>query len=60
MGYIELERVEDSPHPDYCSHMKAPCSACGKPCWLGNKTRDLILGGVHRPLCHRCAKRYDR
>lgn len=60
VGYVVLDRVKDTPHPDYCSHGKATCVACGHWVWLGNRTHDMVAGGHHRPLCLPCAKLYGR
>ncbi len=58
-GWVVLDRIQDVPKPDYCTHGRTQCMAgCGFWVWLGPATRVVVSGGVHRPICKPCANQY--
>lgn len=55
---VALDRIEDRPEPDYCTHGRTACIACGAWCWLGHLTYEVVASGKAAPLCLPCTARY--
>lgn len=58
MTYVVLDRVEDVPRPDYCTHGRATCYVCLRWCWLGSETQPRVMSGALTPICLPCARLY--
>lgn len=50
---VMLERQEDG-HPEYEVFGLVDCVACGKTCWLGANTFQVVMAGEAMPVCTYC------
>ncbi len=57
--FVIVDPIEPgAPLPEYCTHGKASCVACGDWCWLGHKTYQAVADQGMKPICLPCANRY--
>lgn len=53
--WVVLDRTDDNPSPDYCTHSKTRCMLCTRWCWLSAGTFELVATGEASPFCRQCA-----